>query len=188
VNAPELMPLDLPKSDAEIQRELFWGRLKKYGYTLHRPAPAGFRAFSCDSRAVTPTRYPGAFLRASKIGPSEAFADREFCEKCPTYRGFCYLERAKGLEPSTPTLARSCSTTELHPRPKALAAALRRQPQSYAKCAVRMQQFEDGPGTGKSAIFGLVSSKTGQNRFATPLLRCNLPRNRSNVPPDRRWK
>src|SRR4029077_9511240 len=32
------------------------------------------------------------------------------------------LERAKGLEPSTPTLARSCSTTELHPRPKALAA------------------------------------------------------------------
>jgi|ERR1700686_2173008 hypothetical protein len=37
--------------------------------------------------------------------------------------GFCeILERAKGLEPSTPTLARSCSTTELHPRPKALAA------------------------------------------------------------------
>jgi hypothetical protein len=33
-----------------------------------------------------------------------------------------HLERAKGLEPSTPTLARSCSTTELHPRPKELAA------------------------------------------------------------------
>src|SRR5262249_27615283 len=28
------------------------------------------------------------------------------------------LERAKGFEPSTPTLARSCSTPELHPRPK----------------------------------------------------------------------
>ncbi len=27
------------------------------------------------------------------------------------------LERAKGFEPSTPTLARSCSTPELHPRP-----------------------------------------------------------------------
>jgi hypothetical protein len=27
------------------------------------------------------------------------------------------LERAKGFEPSTPTLARSCSTTELHPHP-----------------------------------------------------------------------
>src|SRR5262249_13318974 len=28
------------------------------------------------------------------------------------------LERAKGLEPSTPTLARSSSTTELHPHPR----------------------------------------------------------------------
>src|SRR3954452_17600839 len=28
------------------------------------------------------------------------------------------LERAKGVEPSTPTLARSCSTTELHPHPR----------------------------------------------------------------------
>jgi Ala-tRNA(Pro) deacylase len=27
------------------------------------------------------------------------------------------VERAKGFEPSTPTLARSCSTTELHPHP-----------------------------------------------------------------------
>src|SRR5436190_12644007 len=27
------------------------------------------------------------------------------------------MERAKGFEPSTPTLARSCSTPELHPRP-----------------------------------------------------------------------
>jgi hypothetical protein len=28
------------------------------------------------------------------------------------------MERAKGFEPSTPTLARSCSTPELHPHPK----------------------------------------------------------------------
>src|SRR4051812_14799048 len=49
------------------------------------------------------------------------------------------LERAKGLEPSTPTLARSCSTTELHPHP-GLAAISRRQRQSYAKCSPRMQQ------------------------------------------------
>ena len=44
------------------------------------------------------------------------------------------LERAKGFEPSTPTLARSCSTTELHPHP-----SWRRwrtgNGQSYAKCA-----------------------------------------------------
>src|SRR4029450_6324764 len=31
------------------------------------------------------------------------------------------LERAKGFEPSTPTLARSCSTPELHPRFQPLA-------------------------------------------------------------------
>src|SRR5207253_818356 len=29
-----------------------------------------------------------------------------------------FLERAKGFEPSTPTLARLCSTPELHPHPK----------------------------------------------------------------------
>jgi hypothetical protein len=33
-----------------------------------------------------------------------------------------FLERAKGFEPSTPTLARLCSTPELHPHPKAPAA------------------------------------------------------------------
>jgi hypothetical protein len=58
-----------------------------------------------------------------------------------------FLERAKGLEPSTPTLARSCSTTELHPHP-GLAAITRRQRQSYAKCGLRMQQPAQG---GKSA-------------------------------------
>ena len=30
------------------------------------------------------------------------------------------LERAMGIEPTTPTLARSCSTAELHPRPGGL--------------------------------------------------------------------
>src|ERR1700733_3368833 len=30
------------------------------------------------------------------------------------------LERAKGFEPSTPTLARLCSTPELHPHPRRL--------------------------------------------------------------------
>src|SRR6516225_4321156 len=54
------------------------------------------------------------------------------------------LERAKGLEPSTPTLARSCSTTELHPHPKMLTPTYARQRQSYDKCALRMQQPEDG--------------------------------------------
>src|SRR5690349_1268746 len=41
------------------------------------------------------------------------------------------LERAKGFEPSTPTLARSCSTPELHPHPLGMAAS--RQGRSYSQ-------------------------------------------------------
>ena len=49
------------------------------------------------------------------------------------------LERAKGFEPSTPTLARSCSTPELHPRPnsgRAMAAGLS---STYAKRTEALQ-------------------------------------------------
>ena len=49
------------------------------------------------------------------------------------------LERAKGFEPSTPTLARSCSTTELHPHPSVWRRSLAGNGQSYAKCGSRMQ-------------------------------------------------
>src|SRR5579872_2671354 len=45
------------------------------------------------------------------------------------------LERAKGLEPSTPTLARSCSTTELHPHPKALTVQI--APATAVLCQMR---------------------------------------------------
>ena len=48
------------------------------------------------------------------------------------------LERAKGFEPSTPTLARSCSTPELHPHP--MAARYARQARSYAKRHLALQQ------------------------------------------------
>jgi hypothetical protein len=52
-----------------------------------------------------------------------------------------HLERAKGLEPSTPTLARSCSTTELHPRPKELATVTpttgRAMPKAARECNSR---------------------------------------------------
>ncbi len=34
------------------------------------------------------------------------------------------LERVKGFEPSTPTLARSCSTPELHPRSECMEVGL----------------------------------------------------------------
>ena len=64
--------------------------------------------------------------------PCQREGHRPFCGRRPTNDkaakrrpvinpGICHeenLERAKGLEPSTPTLARSCSTTELHPHPR----------------------------------------------------------------------
>jgi hypothetical protein len=53
----------------------------------------------------------GASLRKTK-SPLKAAGLRQ------TLRIWKILERAKGLEPSTPTLARSCSTTELHPHQK----------------------------------------------------------------------
>jgi hypothetical protein len=55
------------------------------------------------------------------------------------------LERAKGFEPSTPTLARSCSTTELHPHPSDWRRYRAGNRQSYAKCRSRMQQPARGP-------------------------------------------
>ena len=44
------------------------------------------------------------------------------------------LERAKGFEPSTPTLARLCSTTELHPHPYRVAATRWLVPQIGGDC------------------------------------------------------
>src|SRR5215213_6918814 len=50
------------------------------------------------------------------------------------------LERAKGFEPSTPTLARLCSTPELHPRS-------RRDPRRQgASCATIRRGFQGGFG------------------------------------------
>ena len=51
-----------------------------------------------------------------------------------------FLERAKGFEPSTPTLARSCSTPELHPHHRELAGRKRAAGQTYAKSGHAMQQ------------------------------------------------
>lgn len=58
------------------------------------------------------------------------------------------LERAKGLEPSTPTLARSCSTTELHPHPVSVARRAGngcRMPKADGECnSYRRHQFAFG--------------------------------------------
>src|SRR5579859_5771919 len=53
------------------------------------------------------------------------------------------LERAKGFEPSTPTLARSCSTPELHPHPWdcRLNVTGDRRPMPNAECECNSQQW-----------------------------------------------
>ena len=82
---------------------------------------------------------------------SEGTFARKFCEK----RKFCQeiarrrqpvsdnrrsLERAKGFEPSTPTLARLCSTPELHPHP--------RTPRSTRRRAAELCQIRPANATG----------------------------------------
>src|SRR5690349_3050674 len=97
--------------------------------------------------------------------PKQVFGiDRRSCKNRRS------LERAKGLEPSTPTLARSCSTTELHPHPKVLATATRRQRLSYAKCAPRMQQFEDSPVSENCRSRDGPAVDLAENRVKTPPL------------------
>ena len=77
------------------------------------------------------------------------------------------LERAKGFEPSTPTLARLCSTPELHPlnphRSGVVggpwAAALRRRA-LYGPTDFQMQQGNDGKAKKNSQGFGERLSQT----------------------------
>src|SRR3954470_443928 len=61
-------------------------------------------------------------FRTSDVGAPRTTNDKAAKRRPVIDPGICHerknLERAKGLEPSTPTLARSCSTTELHPHPR----------------------------------------------------------------------
>src|SRR5579862_7077948 len=65
------------------------------------------------------------------------------------------LERAKGFEPSTPTLARLCSTTELHPHPTS--AARWRKRAAYGATRRAMQHPRDALARAR------VSRSTGAN-------------------------
>ena len=62
-------------------------------------------------------------------------------------RASACLERAKGFEPSTPTLARLCSTPELHPR-SAMPwhrCEARDVPQNAAHCKGACRSFRASP-------------------------------------------
>jgi hypothetical protein len=84
------------------------------GSRVHLSADASGNASRCPTRSDWP-----AEIRRAR-GPISA-----------DFPGVC-LERAKGFEPSTPTLARSCSTPELHPHPLG-SRPHGRQVASYAK-------------------------------------------------------
>jgi hypothetical protein len=89
------------------------------------------------------------------------------------------LERAKGFEPSTPTLARSCSTTELHPHPRGRRWCAD-DGQSYAKCGPRMQQPVCGSIRPVPAIWTVnLLNRPKMTQMAVNL--CRTPRNRSSL-------
>ena len=72
------------------------------------------------------------------------------------------LERAKGFEPSTPTLARSCSTPELHPHPLRL-------PESHRLRPAELCQMRPPNATARTVLSKRVSGKNRPDRLANRL-------------------
>jgi hypothetical protein len=99
----------------------------------HGANSAGARRISIPWRR--PQRSPESKSPPQVSGPS---SDCQLGQR--ETRSARNLERAKGLEPSTPTLARSCSTTELHPHPRwrrSLADNGRPMPNALHECNTR---------------------------------------------------
>lgn len=117
-----------------MPRRVVFHRGRADGHSQHRWSPSGHQAAN-DKTAFRRLRYK--LLIILKV-----------------------LERAMGFEPTTPTLARLCSTPELHPHPFAGETVCRRQVRFYRKCRRRMQHplhsFSAGlwmarPGSGRKA-------------------------------------
>src|SRR3984957_17609631 len=70
------------------------------------------------------------------------------------------LERAKGFEPSTPTLARSCSTPELLPHPLEIVAWL--SPATADLCQMRTANATASNGRSKLALRSRYSDQFGE--------------------------
>jgi hypothetical protein len=90
-----------------------------------------------------------------KPAPKGCFSNSDFSKR--------KLERAKGFEPSTPTLARSCSTPELHPRPWDCRLLVTGDRQTYAKCGPRMQQLANGYRNQRKARYSHNLPKSAPN-------------------------
>src|SRR5271154_2387786 len=86
-----------------------------------RRAVRAQRWFSVGRLSRTESRLKEAQLLASCFPRASPISRRERPVRAPNRNLLIvleYLERAKGFEPSTPTLARLCSTPELHPHPR----------------------------------------------------------------------
>src|SRR5690349_8570794 len=86
----------------------------------HREVPA---VKASDYRPINPRRLALGFELTIHLVVLRTTKNRPKAVHCISLGGREKLERAKGFEPSTPTLARLCSTPELHPRSTACAVA-----------------------------------------------------------------
>src|SRR6202171_3437326 len=78
--------------------------------------------------------------------------------------GLSRLERAKGFEPSTPTLARLCSTPELHPHPR----RVRRQTGQKTRAAALLCQRATGLATVARPAYETVNARLAGRPFRLP--------------------
>jgi hypothetical protein len=93
------------------------GPLMSPGHLVHPRAVSNGRfALQATTHALTSVRLPNAPCGLSADRPTKR-RNRLSAALCKLLKFLSFLERAKGFEPSTPTLARLCSTTELHPHP-----------------------------------------------------------------------
>jgi hypothetical protein len=106
--------IQVRRTPAIVARSFMWARFHKTTMKI-----------CCYARVSSPCRGPQTSRRRSRTAPRQGNDLPTPTNEKPakaaglrqTSRWEENLERAKGLEPSTPTLARSCSTTELHPHP-----------------------------------------------------------------------
>jgi hypothetical protein len=93
------------------------------------------------------------------------------------------LERAKGFEPSTPTLARLCSTPELHPHPACPREVGLRVPQTTVSTPRRVGGSEPCRRRARSASAGHEQSFTMLRRSCLALARlAGLPPQVAGIP------
>ena len=103
------------RSDAPIEADHVIGDLIARGESAKAPVPQAAHGLHASRRPTrSSARRNDGHSSSAALQNEKPAGQRAFVKHCHEK----ILERAKGFEPSTPTLARSCSTTELHPHPR----------------------------------------------------------------------